>query len=61
MVQYTVVGDPVVSNISKIPPLITIKLIDGRLFTGEMQALQYMLESDDPSAKRWRKRERIQI
>jgi hypothetical protein len=61
MVQYIVVDDPVISNISGIPPSITVKLIDGRLYTGEMRVLSHMLESNDPSAYQWRKRERIEL
>ena len=57
MVQYMVIGDPV--NLDDDKPTITVKLIDGRKYTGQLHQLKYLLESSDTVAIMYRRREHI--
>lgn len=57
MVQYMIVGDPVNPDYDK--PTITVKLIDGRKYTGQLHQLKYLLESNDIVAVMYRRREHI--
>lgn len=60
MINFKIV-DIVENPYLDIPPTLVVKLQDGRLCSGEMAAINFLMQSDSPESKAWRSRERIEM